>query len=82
MEATTHELFDAGAWIGRQQAFALVSSKCSRTSHPARSLGNWPAILRRGRHRLIDNLARVFEFLPRRKGRCSPTFFLFHLSLQ
>jgi hypothetical protein len=29
MEAITPELFDAGAWIGRQQAFALIGSKCS-----------------------------------------------------
>jgi hypothetical protein len=29
MEAITSELFDAGAWIGRQQAFSLVGSKCS-----------------------------------------------------
>jgi hypothetical protein len=40
MQTITNELFDAGAWIGRQQAFALIASKCSQTSHPARSLGN------------------------------------------
>src|ERR1019366_7095823 len=36
-----------------------------------------PAILRRGRHRLIHNLACVFDFLPRRKGHSSPTFIFF-----
>ena len=29
MEETTNELVNAGAWIGRQQAFALMGSKCS-----------------------------------------------------
>ena len=28
MEPTAHELIDAGAWIGRQQAFALIGNKC------------------------------------------------------
>ena len=29
MEAITNESYDAGAWVGRQQAFALIGSKCS-----------------------------------------------------
>jgi len=28
-EVTTQEWFDTGAWVGRQQAFAVIASKCS-----------------------------------------------------
>ena len=38
-EAFTHKPF-GHAWIGRQQAFALIARKCSQTSHPPCSLGN------------------------------------------
>ena len=40
MEAMTNELVNAGVWIGRQQAFALIGSMCSQTSLPAQSPGN------------------------------------------
>ena len=49
MEETTNELVNAGAWIGRQQAFALIGTKCSaaqaqclreiRESHAYEKLG-------------------------------------------
>ncbi|HUI54629.1 MAG TPA: hypothetical protein VLY04_06635 [Bryobacteraceae bacterium] len=28
-EVTTQEWFDTGTWVGRQQAFAVIASKCS-----------------------------------------------------
>ena len=77
MEDITNELVNAGAWIGRQQAFALIGSKCSaaqaqclreiRESHAYEKLGvTWDEFCPRyaaiSRSKADDLIRRLDEF--------------------
>lgn len=77
MEDITNELVNAGAWIGRQQAFALIGSKCSaaqaqclreiRESHAYEKLGvTWdefcPRFAAISRSKADDLIRRLDEF--------------------
>ena len=77
MENITNELVNAGAWIGRQQAFALIGSKCSaaqaqclreiRESHAYEKLGvTWDEFCPRyaaiSRSKADDLIRRLDEF--------------------
>ena len=77
MENIPNELVNAGAWIGRQQAFALIGSKCSaaqaqclreiRESHAYEKLGvTWDEFCPRyaaiSRSKADDLIRRLDEF--------------------
>jgi hypothetical protein len=77
MENITNEVVNAGAWIGRQQAFALIGSKCSaaqaqclreiRESHAYEKLGvTWDEFCPRyaaiSRSKADDLIRRLDEF--------------------